>query len=429
MPPPPVPRRSDEGKPHRPRLEFNLDPARPSSRLGHVTPTRYASSNPSKGNFNSADADMAAEHIENIERNIKDIKRESAALRDEKTILQNQIKQVDDQMEQVKANFRKSTGKEPSHQEVLQEWVRLRQANAGFGAPQTLRKDSVIDKKDFGPMGGKLVHDEKIPAGTNSTFAEDIKIYKAPWRYDERCEVPELRDENVRKRPRHEYYAAKESDTSTNSAVRLLSPGNTQGLKIRPQWEKHPDKYWELQKTRVESMSRKRKQKRSENSQKGLPNEGAVAHLRSEHSVLPVQQHEQAVNALVAKIEESARISSESTPVFDDYPDDITPYLPKFSRPSAEPAVVPGALSLSPSRLPASPSQPEYSEQPSKYTGRVVKPGAPLISSSGSPRSVAIPLLPDSDDDIPIWDPDEQPTDPAAPRIRDDMDIDGDISV
>ena len=234
--PPPVPRGSDQRQAPRFPLQLNNNLLRPSSRLGHVDPARYTSSESSGSNNSLATSDLTPEYIE-------DMRNENPAIGNQKPVLKNQIRQVDDEMDRVKALLRKSTGQEPTHQEALQEWLRLRRANTRSRLLKNTRKDSVVDTQDFGPIGGKLIYNEKIPTGPDSTFAEDIKVPKSPLVYDERYKILELRDKKVLKRPRHEYYATRVLERPVGRSKGPTSPNTAQESEIRPEKEEPSELY------------------------------------------------------------------------------------------------------------------------------------------------------------------------------------------
>jgi hypothetical protein len=132
-----------------------------------------------------------------------------------------------------------------------------------------------------------------------------------------------------------------------------------------------------------------------------------MTHLRRGFPVKPpfahrncVGKHTVEVNfALRYKDPVAIRRLSESSAVFDDDRNDITMTLPQDYEspvPSADPAMTP----VTPS----------------------------TTSSDASPLTTP-PQGVELDCDIPIWDSDEQPAIPAAPRIRDDIELDSDIPV
>jgi hypothetical protein len=244
MPPPPLPSRSvEEMAPQAiPRLDTNRP--RPGPRLGYHTSTQDTPGVSDGEDLGPTDDDVAPEYVE-------DVKRENSGLK-------NQVEQLKMEMDQTKARLLSETGKEPTEQEVAREW--LRQANTSSSAFEVSGKNSVIDKKDFGSNGGKLVHTEKIPTGPNSIRAEELRLTSV---FDEWSEVSQFKDSHVRNRPRGEYYAARvplESDLESdsvgegnatlpprrskqppNSSVKPLCSGTAQKLKFRPLYEKYPD--------------------------------------------------------------------------------------------------------------------------------------------------------------------------------------------
>jgi hypothetical protein len=225
-----------------PRLGTN--PPQPDSRLGYHTSTQDTPGGSDREDLGPTDDGVAPGYVGGIKREI--------------SVLKNQVEQLKMEMDQTKARLLSETGKEPTEQEVAREW--LRQANTGSNAPEVLRKDSVFDKKDFGPNGGKLVHTEKIPTGPNSIRAEELRLTSI---FDEWSEVSQFKDHNIRNRPRGEYYAARvplESDLESDSvgeadvtlpprrskqppssSVKPLCLATTQKLKFRPLYEKYPD--------------------------------------------------------------------------------------------------------------------------------------------------------------------------------------------
>ena len=105
-------------------------------------------------------------------------------------------------------------------------------------AHDSLSPEAVDGKMKYGPLGGKLVHNEKIPAGSNSIRAEELR-QNFPL------------DNAVRKRSRAEFFAARvPSEPKTDSGpARLkgkqsIAPNSTvTKVKFRPQYEKHPEAY------------------------------------------------------------------------------------------------------------------------------------------------------------------------------------------
>lgn len=124
--------------------------------------------------------------------------------------------------------------------------------------PASSRKDSVLDNLDFGPLGRKLSHNEKIPTGPNSIRVEEYMLTSV---FDKRSRVAGSEDETVRNKPRKEYYAkrvapssnsdSEDSDSPTaektkrpiRNSVNLLSSNATQRIDFRPQYERNPESY------------------------------------------------------------------------------------------------------------------------------------------------------------------------------------------
>ncbi|KAF1363960.1 hypothetical protein EJ07DRAFT_152029 [Lizonia empirigonia] len=129
---------------------------------------------------------------------------------------------------------------------------------APHNTPVSIRKDSVFDKLDFGPLGGKLSHAEKIPTGPKSIRVEEYMLTSV---FDKRSRVPGLENETVRNKPRKEYYAKRVPSSSNpdsegsdspppekskrpiSNSVNLLSSNATQRIDFRPQYERNPESY------------------------------------------------------------------------------------------------------------------------------------------------------------------------------------------
>ncbi|KAJ4347593.1 hypothetical protein N0V95_005287 [Ascochyta clinopodiicola] len=141
--------------------------------------------------------------------------------------------------------------------ENIQGWLQNNPvSDAGTGAPQSSRKDSLIGKPDSGPLGGKLAHTDKIPSGLDSVRVEEYMLTSA---FDKRSKIPELRDEGIRNRPRKDYYAERpptKSDLKSKVSTTLpsqevkQSPSDTAAwpsstttprIMFRPQYERSPE--------------------------------------------------------------------------------------------------------------------------------------------------------------------------------------------
>ena len=244
MPPPHLPTSSVKEMAPQVLPRLGTYPPQPVFQLGYHIFTQDTLGGSDGEDLGPTNDDVALEYIENV-------KCENSALK-------NQVERLKIEMDQTKARLLSETGKEPTEQEVAREW--LRQANTGSNASDVSRKDSIIDKKHFGPNGGKLIHTEKIPTGPNSIRAEELRLTSL---FDEQSKVVQLKDNNVRNRPRGEYYAARvplESDLESDSvgegnatlpsrrlkqppsrSVKPLCSGTTQKLKFLPLYEECPN--------------------------------------------------------------------------------------------------------------------------------------------------------------------------------------------
>ncbi|KAF2633476.1 hypothetical protein BU25DRAFT_444214 [Macroventuria anomochaeta] len=392
MPPPPIPPRSDKRKVSHGLPELSTIPLQPLSTLESLPSVSEPPGSPRPENCSLPDEDFTAEHIEDLERTDASLETQI-----------KQIKQIKTTMAQIKGHLQSKQGAEPIGQDIVKEW--LQNANIVSESSEGTRKKSAADKPDLGPIGGKLVHNEKIPTGPYSIRAEEHRLTAV---FDKRSTVPELMDENIRNRPRKGYYTARvppksDSDSKCNDtplprkAGRPSSNHVDQSSSTNTQRVKFP---------RIEPASRERDQRKTQSIPAGVPNEGVMAHLVQGYSISSPSQEQTGKEGILGGDFASqfqdpigARRLSESISVFEDTPmgEDV-PMLPQDIQsqpPSEEPAVAPSTTSPD-SRPPSRPS----------------------------PRR-----LDEIDDDTSVWDPDEQPVAPAAPRIRDDMEIDSDIPV
>lgn len=103
-----------------------------------------------------------------------------------------------------------------------------------LNAHDSFSPEAVDDKMKYGPLGGKLVHNEKIPTGPDSIRAEDL-----------RQTLP--LDNAARRKSRAEFFAARvpsESKPDSRKGKQPIAPKLTaQKVKFRPQYEKHPEAY------------------------------------------------------------------------------------------------------------------------------------------------------------------------------------------
>ncbi|KAF9701401.1 hypothetical protein EKO04_000231 [Ascochyta lentis] len=242
MPPPPIPPRSDKRRVPYGVQDINSMSKRSSTTLKSLTSAQKSPETPRMKSHDLPSAKTSADRLEQLQRM--------------NTNLENQVRQLKAMMSQKKSQSVGGKGIE-----MASEWL---QSDLGSDiepkALQSGRKDSIFDRLNSGPLGRKLVHVDKIPSGPNSVSVEGYMLTSV---FDRRSKIPGLRDENVRHRPREDYYAErippKSDSQSKGSAAPPPSPRRTKKshsntvdqplstitarIKFRPQYERNPDAY------------------------------------------------------------------------------------------------------------------------------------------------------------------------------------------
>lgn len=108
-------------------------------------------------------------------------------------------------------------------------------------ARDSLSPEAFDDKMKHGPLGGKLVHKEKIPVGPNSIRAEELR---QTYPMDD----PRVGLEAARKKSRADFFAKRVPSEPRPDSVPARSKGkqpvaSNPKVKFRPQYEKHPEAY------------------------------------------------------------------------------------------------------------------------------------------------------------------------------------------
>ena len=237
VPPPPIPPRSNKRTVPHGLPEPGTVPLQPHSASVSASP-----GSPRAENYDLSNDGAAVEYIE-------DMKRRNLSL-------DNQLKEMETLMTQIKDHLLGKQGPHATTREAVKEL--LQRANVMSDSCEGRSHDCAVERMSFGPIGGKLVHNEKIPAGSNSIRSEEHYLTSV---FDKRSTVLELMDETARNKPREEYYAArvppkrhlssegsasplpKETKQSSSNSTDLSSSTSTQRLMFRPQYEKYPDAY------------------------------------------------------------------------------------------------------------------------------------------------------------------------------------------
>lgn len=244
--PPPIPSRSNKRKIPRGPPEV----AKPL--LPPVTPAPLAATPPPpdspRPEFRPLpDAQMEAEHIEDVNCS--------------GSSLWKQVNQVKTSMAQFKDQSQSTQGPQAGGREIVKEW--LQKSKLVSKTSEHTVKRSLIDSGEIGHIGGKLVHDEKIPTGPDSLRRTDLFF---TFKTDSR-RVAALGPlvEHVQNKPREDYYAAvntthdessnEDDTTATTSSPRMpeqssidlvIQPAfssTTPTIKFRPQYLKDPVAY------------------------------------------------------------------------------------------------------------------------------------------------------------------------------------------
>ncbi|KZM26658.1 uncharacterized protein EKO05_0008758 [Ascochyta rabiei] len=212
MPPPPIPPRSDKRRLPQGVGNFRIMPTHPSESF------------------------MTAYNLEQLQRR--------------NIYMENEIRQLKMKLSQTKDQMFGGKG--------MEMWPQNDPgSDAGSDAFQSSRKDTFFGKLDYGPLGGKLVHTDRIPSGSNSVRVEEYMLTSV---FDKRSKLPELRDGDIRNRPREDYYAERppaksrsesEGSATPSSEEMEKSPSdtadqpssNTPRITFRPQHERDPEAY------------------------------------------------------------------------------------------------------------------------------------------------------------------------------------------
>ena len=407
MPPPPS--RSDQCEVSHEFPGLEMITVHSSPMLNTLTSAQEPPKTPRMKSRDLPDTDSHADRLRQAEQ-------DNAKLRD-------QVRQLQMMMIEMRAQLLSSGFTVP---ERVTEWIQNHNESSSVcNISETMRKDSVLDELEPGSLGGKLVYREKTPTGPNSIRAEALG---STIKLEKQCGIPELMDEKFFRKPREKYYAKrvppknslendleseekptlsppKLSKQSPSNSVDLSALTTTEKIRSRPQYECNPEAYWKWQAAKAELMSRERDRRKTENIPTSVPNEGAMTHLIRGFPIETHSLHKQTDRKglfdmnLVSQFQDfiAAHKVSESSPVFDDSPPPAVTkdHVPLYNVNSL-------ALYDGSSEGPCT-SPPSLALQPTRRTER--------------------------NNDISVWDPDERPVTPAAPLIRDDMELDGDIPV
>lgn len=244
--PSPIPSRSNKRK----TLRGPPEVAKPL--LPPVTPAPLAATPPPpdspRPEFRPLpDAQMEAEYIEDVECS--------------ESSLWKQVNQVKPSMAQFKDQSQGTQGPQAGGREMAKEW--LQKSKLVSETSKATVKRSLIDSGEIGHIGGKLVHDEKIPTGPNSLRRTDLFFTSKTDSRRVTALGPLV--EQVQNKPREDYYAAAntahdESSSEDDTTATSSSPGmseqssidlviqsvfssTTPNIKFCPQYLKDPVAY------------------------------------------------------------------------------------------------------------------------------------------------------------------------------------------
>ena len=152
---------------------------------------------------------------------------------------------IRDQVERVKASIMMRGGSRVSGQDAVDYLLERAhtQKPIPLEARDSLSPEAFHDKRKHRPLGGKLVHNEKIPAGPNSIRAEELRQTMPLDNWD-RTTNPRVGSNAARKKSRAGFFAARvPSESQPDSAPACLKGkqpiATTQAatkIKFRPQW-------------------------------------------------------------------------------------------------------------------------------------------------------------------------------------------------
>jgi hypothetical protein len=170
---------------------------------------------------------------------VEQLKRKNAGL-------ENQISELKTWTEKTKIQYLGSNDKEVALGKGTKETYTGIEPDSSQIAAGNARKDSTQDTQVFGPIGGKLDHDEKVPGPYNKS----TEAMKADTPFDRRSRIPQLTDKSIRDRPRKEFYArrvptASNSEKETREAVtnRSSTPSKAPRIKFIPRYQTNPEEY------------------------------------------------------------------------------------------------------------------------------------------------------------------------------------------
>ncbi|KAJ4312967.1 hypothetical protein N0V94_007175 [Neodidymelliopsis sp. IMI 364377] len=221
--PPPLPPRSENR---------NVTPMPPPSKPRSHKHTQQPLERSWLKSMDSLEEDTSDAYVEQL-------KRKNAGL-------ENQISELKAWTEQTKIqHIGSNDGQVALGKRTKEIYIGIEPDNSQFSVGNA-RKDSAQDTQVFGPIGGKLVHDEKVP-GPYNTSTEAMKADKA---FDRRSKIPQLTDESIRDRPRKEFYArrvptASSSEKDTQEAVTTPSSTTSKAPRIKfiPRYQTNPEEY------------------------------------------------------------------------------------------------------------------------------------------------------------------------------------------
>ncbi|KAJ4378958.1 hypothetical protein N0V86_005835 [Didymella sp. IMI 355093] len=239
MPPPPLPLRMSRRK----AIPGPSEVAKPLLHPTMPVATPRPPDSPRPGFRQLPDPDTDAEHLEDKERL--------------QSSFWKQVDQLKTSISQFKNQALGTQGPQAEGRELVRQF--LQKANLTPEPSEQPIRPSPVDNPDSSPIGGKMVHNERIPVGPHSLRSEDISFASAT--VSRKRHPPEPWAERVYDKPRERYHTAantiydesggedesslpgKPDQSSIDRAIQSAISSTKSKLKFRPLYLKSPHSY------------------------------------------------------------------------------------------------------------------------------------------------------------------------------------------